>query len=154
MDLQKARELAVGLMVEHGIEPTWNFQFDHSIRRFGCCNFRTKTIQLSMKLTELNDYDNVRDTILHEIAHALVGVGQGHGWKWKLTAIKIGCNGKRTYDSATVNLPPKKYRGTCEKCGYTFTRNRQRRSSCGICDHKFNPDNLITWTDQNDDSIL
>jgi len=68
-----ARILAVTLMQQHGLVG-WTFKFDHARRRFGCCNFTRRTISLSRPLTFLNDDAEVRDTILHEIAHALAGL--------------------------------------------------------------------------------
>ena len=37
----------------------------------GTCSYVKKTIYLAKWYTELNDESEVRDTILHEIAHAL-----------------------------------------------------------------------------------
>ena len=48
----------------------WTFLFDRAIRRFGNCNYTKRQISLSAKLTLLNDEPVVRETLLHEIAHA------------------------------------------------------------------------------------
>ena len=45
--------------------------------------------------------DEVKNTILHEIAHALDFCIRGksaHDYIWKSIAIEIGCDGKRCYD--------------------------------------------------------
>ena len=89
MTLEDAEQLALDLMRQHGLR-RWTFTFDRAVCRFGCCNERKRTISLSAKLTELNDEDAVRDTILHEIAHAMVGVRAGHGPKWQRQALAIG----------------------------------------------------------------
>lgn len=104
MQLVDADNLAMQLMWEHGldIESGWGFQFDNARRRFGLCNYRTKTISLSAPLTLLNEEESVRQTLLHEIAHALVPAGEHHGSVWRAKAISIGHSGNRCYDSAVV----------------------------------------------------
>ena len=87
MDTSEAKELAVSLMCKHAlVSKGWSFQFDESVRRFGLCSYRTKTISLSRTLVELNPIEQVRDTILHEVAHALAGPTAKHGTVWKLMA--------------------------------------------------------------------
>ena len=77
MNLFEASILARSLMSEHGLAD-WGFAFDHARRRFGACNYTRRRITLSRPLTLLNGIDEVRDTILHEIAHALCP-GDKHG---------------------------------------------------------------------------
>ena len=52
--------------------------YDSAKRRAGVCRFATQTLGLSAPLTTLHSEVEVRDTILHEIAHALVGPRHGH----------------------------------------------------------------------------
>lgn len=144
MILLDAKQLAEELLKEHKLNK-WNFKFDNAVRRFGLCRHTKKTISLSKSLTLLNDIETVRGIILHEIAHALVGRGFGHSSVWRRKAIEIGCSSKRCY-SDNVITPPKKYKATCGKCGYIFNRNKRTTCSCGVCDKKYNPDNLLIWT--------
>jgi hypothetical protein len=58
-------------MREHQLLPKWSFQFDSAKLAFGKCNFTDRVISLSRHLVELNNEAEVRDTVLHEIAHAL-----------------------------------------------------------------------------------
>jgi hypothetical protein len=102
MKLNEARDLAIQLMTNHGIvEQGWRFEFDNAKRRFGCCKYGSRRITLSLYLTELNNIDEVKNTILHEIAHALCP-RQGHNSVWKRKAIEIGCSGDRCYSSDKV----------------------------------------------------
>ena len=74
MDLSVAEKLAISLMDRHGLlDKGWHFKYDNAVKRFGVCMFRPKVIGLSSKLTLLNDREKVKDTILHEIAHAIAG---------------------------------------------------------------------------------
>lgn len=135
MDLYKAQQLAVELMTKHDlITKGWRFQFDTARRRFGCCNYRYKQITLSKHLTVLNDEARVKNTILHEIAHALTP-GQHHNSVWRRKAIEIGCDGERCYKSMNTATPESKYVAICTTCGHTHKKHRRptRTSACGRC---------------------
>jgi predicted SprT family Zn-dependent metalloprotease len=144
MQLSAAEQLARRLMRQHGLTPTWEFAFDRAVRRFGSCNWSRKRITLSAKLTLLNDEGQVRDTILHEIAHALTTPRTGHGPKWKAIARSIGCTAERCYGDDVVSPEPK-FLGRCPRCSTTIRRNRRKRLSCGKCDRRFNPTYLLIW---------
>jgi predicted SprT family Zn-dependent metalloprotease len=142
MDLFKAQALANELMQKHGIKQHgWIFRFDNAKRRFGCCKYRSRTITLSKHLTELNDEYRVKNTILHEIAHALTP-GHHHDWVWKAKAIEIGCDGNRCYSGKVVSTPESKYIAVCKGCNHTHKKHRKPKvtSSCGTCSGgRFNP---------------
>src|SRR3954468_12751994 len=94
MDLQEARRLATALMAEHGLSG-WRLVLDSAKTRAGVCRAQRKEIGLSRHLTALHAEPEVRDTVLHEIAHALVGPAHGHDEVWRATALRIGCSGRR-----------------------------------------------------------
>jgi predicted SprT family Zn-dependent metalloprotease len=102
MNINEAKSLAERLMREQGLAD-WRFAFDRARRRFGCCWPTRKLITLSRPLTELNDEAEVRDTILHEIAHALVP--GGHTAAWRKMCVRIGAVPRRCYTNAAVKLP-------------------------------------------------
>jgi predicted SprT family Zn-dependent metalloprotease len=85
----------------------------------------------------LNNVDEVRDTILHEIAHALAP-GDGHGPKWRMTCLRIGARPKRCYDDASVVSLPRRvarYEMGCVACGWWVGRHRRtrRKYACKKC---------------------
>jgi predicted SprT family Zn-dependent metalloprotease len=144
MELSVAHTLALRLMAEHGLAG-WTFGFDRAVRRFGCCHYDDKRITLSAKLVELNHESQVRQTILHEIAHALEP-GQGHNRKWQARARSIGHSGNRCYSSMMVKTPPAKYRGTCPYCGRWWERNRRPKAACGVCSPVvYDPKYRLKW---------
>ena len=149
--LDEIERLANRLMLKHNLPIAgWRFKFDMSKRRFGVCKYRSKTIGLSAPLCLLNDMANITDTILHEIAHALVGNAHGHDWVWKQKALEIGCNGNRCYDSSEVVQPKGKYIAICPSCNYTYNRYKQpiigRKQSCGKCSNgRFDINKLLVW---------
>jgi SprT protein len=137
-----ARQLAEELMRLHRLLPKWSFTFDRSKARFGKCDYRKKQISLSKHLVELNDVDQVRETILHEIAHALAPRGAGHGPAWKALALSIGCNGGRCFGNE-VTRPAPKYQGACPSCNRVIRRHRRRTLACGHCATAFDPKYLF-----------
>lgn len=123
MDTVVAASLAKHLMDQHGLTAAeWQFQFGSAKRIFGVCYFRRKLIRLSAPLVEINPEEQVRDTILHEIAHALVGHDNGHNHIWKMKAAAIGAIPERC-DSLGKTAPRTRV-GTCPSCGKQFHRYR------------------------------
>lgn len=104
----------------------WTFDFDTARKRFGLCSFSKRKITVSRYLTEINDEQPFRDIVLHEIAHALVGVGKGHGGVWKEQARLIGAPPTRCYDSDVVDIPPRRWIGHCPDpdCDQVYIRDR------------------------------
>ena len=149
MDLYKAQQLAVNLMDKHNLfEKGWRFSFDTARRRFGCCNYTYKKISLSRALVSVNDEARVKNTILHEIAHALVGRGHGHNNVWKKMAIAIGCDGKRCFTTENTTLPESKYIAVCNSCGYIHKRHKlsKKASSCSPCGNgRFKTEYILTF---------
>jgi predicted SprT family Zn-dependent metalloprotease len=129
MNVWAAQKLALSLLAEHKlIEAGWSFYFDRSVRRFGSCQFGRKAITLSRTLTELNDEAEVRDTVLHEIAHALAGPRVGHSYRWRILARSIGARPERCYTSARVNTPEAPHLLRCKGCGATLKRFKRSKA--------------------------
>jgi len=82
-------------------------------------------ISLSRYLISLNGEEEVRETILHEIAHALVGYSHGHDRVWKLKAMEIGCTPHRLDFKA--KMPEGKIAAVCPRCK-KVVGHRHRRS--------------------------
>ena len=80
---------ARGLMDEHGLD-TWTFAFLEAERRLGDCNFQDRVIRVGRAHALDASEAEIRDTILHEIAHALAGPEARHGAAWKAIARRIG----------------------------------------------------------------
>jgi predicted SprT family Zn-dependent metalloprotease len=144
MDTTTTKKIAEQLMGEHGLSD-WRFGYDNAKSRFGCCHWLKKTITLSKSLVRLNDEARVRNTILHEIAHALTGRTNGHDKVWRQKAVSIGCDGERCYNSVLVKTVKRQYRGECPNCHKVIERHRRLKISCGICSNVFNPKYLIIW---------
>jgi SprT-like family len=106
MELEDARALALSLMAEHGlIERGWELRIGRpSSKRFGnagTCTPRLRRIYLATEHTWASPEEEVRDTILQEIAHALT-VGHGHDQVWEKKAREIGMRPEGLPDPAWV----------------------------------------------------
>ena len=135
MNLSVAQTLAVTLMKKHRLlDKGWTFKYDNAVKRFGVCRYRSKTIGLSRKLVLLNDKEQVMDTILHEIAHAIAGYEAGHGEIWKHVCIQIGAKPNRCYNAEETNVVELKYYAVCGACGKEHQKarlvNKTARRSC------------------------
>lgn len=99
MNKTEAASLAKSLMRENELFG-WHFAFDRAKSRFGQCNYTYRRITLSAPITERVSEDEVRLTILHEIAHARAGYAAGHGPVWKATCRRIGGDAQRLCNGA------------------------------------------------------
>jgi len=138
MNLDDAKEMANLLMLKHGLND-WVFKFDYAKRRFGACNYTKKTISLSKHLVKINSEAEVKDTILHEIAHALCPK-DGHGKKWQAKCREIGAKPERLYTAEQVKGIAANYILYCPNCGFQHKRFRRSRKRyyCASCCKKYN----------------
>lgn len=128
--LERTAAEAAALLSRYGLNG-WRFQFDHAARRAGCCAYRTKTISLAFNLAACGEEADIRDTLLHEIAHALVGRKHHHDAVWKAKALEIGCSGKRTH---SLQFSEPRWSVTCEnRCWTRTAERRNRRLICRQC---------------------
>jgi predicted SprT family Zn-dependent metalloprotease len=126
MELAEAQHIANNLLHQHGLtERGWSFRFNRNKRRLGVCKQDDKRIELSQYYVERNDREHVIDTILHEIAHALVGTQHGHDDVWKSMCIRIGATPSSCSNSA--KMPEGYWQARCPGCFTVFNRHRRPR---------------------------
>lgn len=130
--------LASNLMEKHNLKG-WSFKLDNARKRFGACNYTTRIISISRHLAKVNNFERVKNTILHEIAHALTP-NSGHGREWQRVARSIGCDGDSCYSEENTNLVAGKYKAVCGSCGYESHKYKvlKRKYACRECCIKFN----------------
>ena len=146
MNLHSAQYLARTLMKEHGLTG-WVFAYSKSLNTLGTCHWDTKTLKLSLSWTFKGDDARVRNTILHEISHALCGAGHGHDAVWRARAISIGCTGERC-STITHDRPEKRYLAVCATHGTVaqFSKKLRVQRSCPKCHSKFDTRYLVRLT--------
>jgi hypothetical protein len=118
--LDYASALARRLMNRHGLNK-WSFAFIDDKGLLGQCQNRKRRIVLSAVHVPFMKRADIRDTILHEIAHALTPAkAPSHGTEWKANAVKLGANPE--YRDAA----PSGYQGAwewkCSRCKQTGRR--------------------------------
>ena len=142
-DGRRLAEVAVEaerLMSRHGLTG-WSFQFEDASKRAGVCVFDLKVIGLSRLYCLHATGPQVRDTILHEIAHALVGPKHNHDATWKAVARSVGCTGDRCHK---VEFAPPRYIARCVTCGWAIKRDVRKRGA--ICKTCRTPVSYVTYT--------
>ena len=159
MDLVAARTLALDLMKLHGLDK-FTFEYSRSLGTVGQClrfarhqtlplNEQPGKIKLSRIYVEQWTEDQVRETVLHEIAHALTPMSlNAHGPEWRATALRIGSNGKRCAEEEDFVDLTKHHKWIiyCDKGHYrTRARRSNRGTSCGKCSKVYNPKYLQKW---------
>lgn len=109
--------------------------FDNAKTRAGITyenDDKTHEISVSMVYIETASKKDVENLLLHEIAHVLAGVGEGHNKKWKTIAKSIGCDGERTCFFKPASF---KYIIKC-KHGCVIGRHRQLKKTIICRKHK------------------
>jgi len=137
--------LAEQLIAEHLPGGAWSFAFDSAKRRAGACDYGRRRITVSRYLAAKTDEDDVRQVLLHEIAHALAGHAAAHGPKWRSIARGLGYTGERLH-SGPIADERAPWVGSCA-AGHVHYRFRRPTSplSCGLCARGFSRAALITW---------
>jgi hypothetical protein len=103
-------------------------------RRLGCYTFRGNE-PVAIRLQFAQEADNLRQTFLHEIAHACDHLSQhggrrqvGHGNSWRQWALALGIDTATTGRSAAVNALHQQRRklvAICLECGAEIYRVRR-----------------------------
>lgn len=114
-------DLAVRTLAEYGLlEKGWKVAWDNGKRRAGACHYGTRTISLSRYILPTATDAEVRETILHEVAHALTP-GHSHDGVWRAKLIEMGGTGARTHK---MDTPKGRYELVCERCGVIGHRHQ------------------------------
>lgn len=133
-------DLAVTTLAQYGLlEKGWKVAWDNGKRRAGACHYGTRTISLSRHILPLASDEEIRETILHEVAHALTP-GHHHDGVWRAKLISMGGTGKRTHDMET---PKGRYEVVCAGCGVIGHRHQAQGSWKGTVNR---PEGFAVYT--------
>jgi predicted SprT family Zn-dependent metalloprotease len=124
----QAADLAAAMLAAHGLGD-WSFRFNRSKLNMGLCRYGLRRVELSAHFVEGNSEEAVRDTLLHEIAHALAGRSAGHGPLWKAMCRRVGARPERLSFEAV--MPLGRWRAVCGGCGELHHRHRRPKRMAG-----------------------
>lgn len=106
------------LLAAHGLNDYRVRISERMTRTYGTCNFGKREITISGPLARANDEARTRDTIAHEVAHAIAGYKAGHGPDWKAACALTGATPKACYEAADTALVGR-FQAVCEGCAAT-----------------------------------
>lgn len=139
MQQAQAQALAESLINKHLSDtyPNFSFEWSNSKQAIGACVFKARTgepykIELSKRWVQVLEEQEIIDTILHEIAHAIAGRHANHGPAWKAACRRLGARPERLAKleqsvSKRFHEQNSKYHVTCETCDFEYYINRYGR---------------------------
>lgn len=129
------RKLAREQFDKHGLTSKgWVFDINDGKRRLGVCFYRTKRIEIASYYALHNSDTEVTDTLMHEIAHALVGPGYGHGAVWRVKARELGATPKACNNNPDIITPIGPWQSRCTRCDILLSLHRRPKTLDGwIC---------------------
>ena len=116
---------------DFGLE-AWVLGMDNAYDRLGMCIYNQRKITLSshfLRGPTCNE-KQIRNTILHEMAHAIVGPHHNHDEVWKKMAIRIGCDGKI---KSPMDRPNAAYILECKNRCFSQTYYRRPKLTNKVC---------------------
>lgn len=135
---RKVREHFNRLCKKHNIKD-WELSFDFAGQNtIALTDYEHKTVYVSKYYMEILDYKQLKNEVVHEVAHILAPEeSRHHGPKWKETCKRIGHNGDAYYRGPSLGP---KWLGQCVRCAQTFQYYKiNKKKQC--CDH-------IVWVER------
>lgn len=128
--LRIAVKRSAELLVANGLGD-WKLKLNNKRSALAETWHSDKSITISKHFIIISDEEQLEGVVYHEIAHALLGPGYGHGKEFVSMCTKISPNQK--YARRGVDVPIRKFIMTCPECGYSGTLNVNKELYCGVC---------------------
>lgn len=134
MNKSEAEEFAERELERNGLSD-WTFTWFLANRRLGVCKPKVKVIGIHEKLADFDE--EFRETLLHEIAHALVGAKEKHNFVWAAKCVELGIRPERSVSMSSVPFAINyKFVAFCPVCNENrggFFRSTNKIWNCKIC---------------------
>lgn len=106
----------------------WNARLRVTAGRAKCrCDTGERWVELNPLLVEEGDAA-LANTLLHEVAHLLAGIAEGHGLAWKAQMYRLGVAPSRCHSYASMKANrrrrPRRVVAVCGKCGFQLERTK------------------------------
>ena len=143
--LSEARVLFANQLARQHLDgkvQNWKLIFDNAKARCASCQFTytnpTVTIAISKVFAVFATDAEFKNTVLHEIAHAIAGIDAGHGPEWKRIALEIGCDAKRFHRAngehqSFLNQGMKRVKCPCGKIDFLRHQVNRKFVTKNVC---------------------
>ncbi len=101
MNITRAKIMAKKLMTDHRLIG-WRFFFSSEGQEAALTWYDQHVIEFSKVYFKSNNTRWCKDTILHEIAHALIGFEHGHNLVWKAICCQIGASHNEFMEDSSI----------------------------------------------------
>jgi len=137
------------LLDEQGLG-NWSIHLHDWKARLGSCDFARKEIGISRHHIAHDPHEEVLDTFVHEVAHALAGPRAGHGKKWKARIVALGGMPRAKASRSQLAGPMPLWTGQCPGCDQRIFRHRLtgrgRDLACAhCCAGRYDPAYRFRW---------
>lgn len=129
-----AAKLIADLMIENGLSD-WTIKTNSKRTALAETYHNRKEIRFSKYFLMIANKDQLTGVTLHEVTHAVLGKGYGHGEVFEKKCKEISPNGdysKRAVSDVSIH----RYIITCPECGQSGGENQVRERYCGKCFNK------------------
>lgn len=109
----------------------WRIETFKDYHRLATTNYFKKSISYNTRFIERSTEEEFDQVTIHEIAHAIVGIGNGHNKKFVDTCRKLFPG--KAIDTFDAEIDIFKYYLVCPECGNIHTTNNNRVQKCGSC---------------------
>jgi len=125
----KVLERGNALLDEFGLtEQGWTFDLSNEKNTLGCCHYDKKRIVFSTYYIDI-PWEEIEDTIRHEIAHALVGSDHGHDAVWKRKCLEVGARAERCAPKEIKSAAKYNYVLRCSCCNREVGKRYRLRAN-------------------------
>lgn len=121
------------LLDDHGFKH-WRIEFSETKEMVAYCDYKNQRLVFSRCYVG-NPTTRWENVITHEVAHAIVGPGYGHGITWQRTHRFLGGDGERCQKGTTLAPEHFKWRVECSVDGSLLGRVHRRGKALarGVC---------------------